>query len=375
MVATFSFYRGNVLHAISPMALTVNKWWNPKVLNVKIINPVECPDWDKSLQSMSEFSFFHSTAWARVLMASYGYTPRYVAIYDKGKLAGLIPFMEIRSVFTRKRGVSLPFSDYSTPVIPDDGFFGSIFKWIVAFGRKSGWRYLEIRGGASIPEYIPASRSYYVHTLRLSENENDMFKRVRNSTKRNVNRALREKVTVKKYNSSEAMSAFYRMNCMTRKKHGLPPQPISFFNSIFDYVISSNKGHIFLAHYRNKIIAGAVYFHMGRKAIYKYGASDPRYLDVRANNLVMWEAIKFYGRTGFESLCFGRTEPENQGLIQFKSGWGAKQETVNYYRYHLLNNKFVISNTKEVILHTRIFKFLPVALLKFIGELAYKHIG
>jgi lipid II:glycine glycyltransferase (peptidoglycan interpeptide bridge formation enzyme) len=155
-----------------------------------------------------------------------------------------------------------------------------------------------------------------------------MLKRFRSSTKRNIKKALREKVTVGKYNSPEAIAAFYRLNCMTRKNHGLPPQPISFFNRIFDFVISQNKGDVFLAHYRNKIIAGAVYFHMGRKAIYKYGASKPRYLNVRANNLVMWEAIKFYGR-----------------------------------------------NAKETGLHTRIFELMSVGLLKFIGRLAYKHMG
>jgi hypothetical protein len=353
---------------------TINESGNPKMYNIKIINPVDCLDWDQSLQSMDKYSFFHSTAWARVLMESYGYTPRYAAIYHKDMLTGLIPFMEIKSIFTGNRGVSLPFSDYSTPVIPILSFY-SVFNQIIEHAQKAGWKYLEIRGSDVVPDSMPEYRSYYVHTLRLSESENDMMKRFRSSTKRNIKKALKEEVTVEKYNSPEAIEAFYRLNCMTRKKHGLPPQPISFFNRIFDYVISQNKGHVFLAHYRDKVIAGGIYFHMGQKAIYKYGASNPRYLNLRANNLVMWEAIKWYGRKGYTRFCFGRTEPENQGLLQFKSGWGAKQDLIHYYRYDLTNHKFVSSNTKDTQLQTKIFKLMPVGLLKLIGKLAYKHMG
>jgi len=49
-----------------------------------------------------------------------------------------------------------------------------------------------------------------------------------------------------------------------------------------------------LASHKGKNIASAVYFHFGDKAIYKYGASDRKYQHLRANNLVMWEAIRWF---------------------------------------------------------------------------------
>jgi lipid II:glycine glycyltransferase (peptidoglycan interpeptide bridge formation enzyme) len=132
---------------------------------------------------------------------------------------------------------------------------------------------------------------------------------------------------------------------------------------------------VILASYDDKNIAGGVYFHFGEKAVYKYGASDKRFQNLRANNLVMWEAIQWYSQNGYKNLCFGRTEPENQGLIQFKSGWGTTEEEINYYRYDLNKGSFVPGSSKVTGFHNKIFRNLPLPLLKRIGSVLYKHVG
>ena len=56
-----------------------------------------------------------------------------------------------------------------------------------------------------------------------------------------------------------------------------------------------------------------------------------KYQNLRANNLVMWEAIKYYSAKGFELFSFGITKPDNEGLRKFKLGWGASEGIVNTY--------------------------------------------
>ncbi len=50
-------------------------------------------------------------------------------------------------------------------------------------------------------------------------------------------------------NSEEAMDDYYRLHCMTRKRQGVPPQPVSFFKNIFDFIVKQGKGNIFFAAY------------------------------------------------------------------------------------------------------------------------------
>ena len=156
--------------------------------------------------------------------------------------------------------------------------------------------------------------------------------------------------------------------------HGLPPQPFYFFKDIYKHILSLKKGFVVLAVFNERPVAGAVYFHIGGKAIFKYGASDRNYQHLRPNNLVMWEAIKWYARNGFKHFSFGRTEPENTGLLQFKQGWGPREEIINYYKYSLEKDSFVKDHFRGRTSYI-FFKKLPSPLLNLIGFLFYRHVG
>lgn len=344
-------------------------------LQIGVINPIDYPGWDDLLLSNRYYSFFHSSHWAKVLTSSYNYKPLYFTIIDGGRLLALLPLMEVKSAFTGHRGVSLPFSDYCDPIVSDDASFHEILNASIDYGKKAGWKYVEIRGGNDCLKEKSFSSYTYGHTLDLSSDERDLFSRFRNSTKRNIKKAIKEGVEVSICDSAESVSEFYRLNCLTRKMHGLPPQPSLFFNNIFEHIISKKLGFLVHATYKGQHIAGAVYLHIGRKAIYKYGASDRSFQHLRANNLVMWEAIKWYAQNGFTRFCFGRTETENKGLIQFKTGWGAKERTINYYKYDLRKKEFIKDSSSVSGFHNNLFRMMPIRVSCLVGEILYKHVG
>ena len=343
--------------------------------NPTVIDPTQYPGWDDLLLSTSDYSFFHSSAWAKVLFESYHYTPKYFSIMDDGKLLALIPIMEVNSFLTGRRGVSLPFTDYCKPILDNGIPFQSLFEHIIENGKKCGWKSLELRSTSNLlPSTLP-SLTYIGHVLELSQSEGQVFSNFRDSTKRNTQKAMKEGVEVRIDCSLESVNEFYRLNCMTRKEHGLPPQPLYFFKKIYDHVISKNLGMVVLASLNQENVAGAIYFHFGEKAVFKYGASDKKFQHLRANNLVMWEAIKWYSQNGYKNLFFGRTEPDNQGLIQFKSGWGTTEQQINYYRYDLKKGSFVRGSSKVTGFHNKIFRNIPIPLLKKVGSILYKHVG
>lgn len=341
-----------------------------------IINPLECQDWDKLVLSTSEYSFFHTSSWAMVLCESYQYTPFYFTLMDSEKrLVTLIPIMEINSKITGRRAVSLPFTDYCEPIITDRRRIKNIMDDLIQYGKKAGWKSLELRWGSNLSSGFPSSYCFYGHTLDLSGDFDRLSSTFRSSTRRNVKKALKEGVQVSIFNSIESLKEFYHLNCLTRRRHGLPPQPYYFFKSVFNQIISKNEGMVILASYRGKTIAGAVYFHFGKKVIYKYGASNNNFQHLRANNLVMWEAIKWYSINGYKTLSLGITQQENSGLRQFKNGWGTQEEIINYYKYDLGKNSFIQLKSNVKGFHNRIFRRLPIPLLKISGTLLYKHIG
>jgi len=343
--------------------------------DLQITNPLEIPDWDEKILDFSDYSFFHTSYWSSVIADTYNYKPFYFIIQSNGSIKAAVPLMVVNSRLTGNRAVSLPFTDYCPPLISDKTNFSELQKEIVDFCKGRKLKYMEIRGGNKLFNGVEPSTFDYNHTLDISIGEDALHKNLSSNTKRNIKKSIREGISVEISNSRSALEDFYKMNCITRKKHGLPPQPKTFFENLFKYVLSQEKGFIAIGKFNDISIAGAVYLLHGKKAIYKFGASNMEYQNLRANNLVMWEAMKYCKNKGFESFCFGKTEPDNEGLRKFKLGWGTEEETLNTYRYDLKKNEFVNVQTKTTGLHNKIFNTAPLPLLKVLGSLIYRHFG
>lgn len=340
---------------------------------VDIINPIEYRDWDDLLASSPESTFFHTAAWAKVLAETYHYRPLYFTLRDDNGLLALIPMMEVKSIFTGLRGVSLPFTDYCQALVTSQSQLQDVLDFVKKYGRKRNWKFIEIRGG-NYPD-ATAMGFFYRHRLKLTADSEQIFSRLEDATKRNIRKAIREGVEVHICRSLDGVKEFCRMHYMTRKKHGLPPQPWSFFEKIYEHIISKNLGFIALASYGKTNIAASVFFNFKEKSLYKFGASDFKYQHLRANNLVMWEAIKLCAQGGHQNFCFGRTEPDNAGLRRFKCGWGTEEQIINYYKYDLHQDAFVTAAPLVKNSHHRIFRGMPIPLLKICGSLLYKHMG
>jgi len=140
-------------------------------LELEIINPIKYSGWDDLLSSNQECTFFHSSAWARVLHESYQYSPLYFTVFDNGKLLALLPVMEVRSILTGCRGVSLPFTDHCEPILSEGLELEDIIDHLLKHASGRGWKFVELRGGTNMPPDTPHYSYFYCHKLDLEKSE------------------------------------------------------------------------------------------------------------------------------------------------------------------------------------------------------------
>jgi hypothetical protein len=343
-------------------------------MNLQILNPLEVPDWDALLLRSNNHAFFHSAAWAKTLEATYGFNPIYFAATADRRLTLSVPFMEVCSPFTGRRGVSLPFTDQCAPFFMDKDDLKECVENIIDYGSRARWRYAEWRDERYFGAQVPPSDIYLTHDLNLTHTEQELFSLLKDTNRRNIRKANRAGVTVRIEQSLNSLESFYRLNCITRKRHGLPPQPFSFFKNLFYGVLATGYGIVVSAVHSTKTIAASVFFNFGTTALYKYGASDLHFQSLRPNNLIMWEAIRWYKSKGCTTLSLGRTELNNHGLLNFKRSWGATESTIRYYRYNFKKDAYLPYHSKND-LHNRILARTPVGILRILGRLAYRHMG
>jgi hypothetical protein len=338
------------------------------------LNPLEDPGWDHLITSHPDAHIFHSTAWARVLCKSYRHKPFYLHFSKGSNTIALVALMEVVSAFTGRRGICLPFSDFCGPLLFEESAKIPVINKLSHLAKERTWKYFELRSGNKpTPSAVPSS-VLYGHRIDLRCGVDQLFDRFNSAVRRAIRKASRSGLTAEVISTRESLLAFYELHVKTRKRHGLPPQSLSFFFNIHEEIIKQGLGFVVLAQTGSRAVAGAVFFRMGGKALYKYAASDDRYQELRGNDLVMWEGIKFLTQEGCSDLHLGRTSLESDGLRRFKRGWDASEEVISYFRFDVGANSWLSIQGPPGTLHKKFFGKLPPALNKLAGAMIYPHL-
>jgi len=344
--------------------------------NMVMINPLEDSAWDSKITTMPEATCFHSSGWARVLHDSYGYTPCFLATRrSDGLIGSVLPLMEVSSLLTGRRGISLPFTDYCDPTASHGREAELLVEAALLHARERRWRYVEFRASMGIPQQAPASVRYLAHQLDLRPGEDEIWAGLNGATRRSVRKARAYGVKVFTDASDAAVREYYRLHCLTRKRLGVPPQPRGFFSHLRRHLVERDLATVFLASHCGRTIAAAIFMHFGGRVIFKFGASDIAFQHLRANNLLMWEAIRHFAAQGMRDLHMGRNEIGNHGLRRYKLGWGTTESELAYHRYVPARGKFVTDGNPQRSWHHATFRSLPLPVSKIIGSWVYAHMA
>ena len=367
---------------------------------LEIVDPREYAGWDRLVAGLEGCTPFHTAAWSRVLVDSYGCKPMYF-LNDNAEDRAALPLMEVRSVLTGRRGVSLPFTDAVPAIGQSPAAIRRFGNAVLEQGRQRRWKRVQLRGSAPFRSDAQPSATYLTHTLDLSQDEDQLFSNLSSSTRRAIRKAEKSNVQITIQHDAAAMREFCRLNALTRRDHGLPPQPTSFFNNIQRHMLDNNMGFIVLASLESHPIAAAMFFlttesteaterehsssgpclpclpwfNSSGQAIFKYAASDKRHQSTRANDLVMWHGILACKRAGSQKLNLGRTRKQNEGLLRFKRGWGGIESELDYCTYDFTQNTFTTDPEHVTGAHNTLFRRLPLPLSRLAGHLLYKHMA
>lgn len=290
------------------------------------------PRWTSFVAGRAEATPFHDPAWAKALMETYAYPGFAVAVAGAdGSVAAGAPFLEVRSLSRRRRWISLPFTD-ECPLLAEDA--ASRRALIDALGTAQEHLHapgLELRGSVDGFGWRTGADAV-IHELPLDADVERVRRGFsRSQVIRNISRAEREGVVVRRAAEPRDLDAFYHLHTRTRRRQGVPVQPRRFFDVLWSRLVDPGLAFILLADVGDReAVAGALFLTNQRTTIYKFGASDIESLGARPNHLIFWTAIREACERGDQCFDFGRTDLGNTGLRAFKSGWGAHERPLSY---------------------------------------------
>lgn len=349
---------------------------------IRLLRSEEYAVWDRFVEGHPVGGLYHRSLWIPLMQSTYRYEPYYLGLFRGGELMGGLPLFLVKSRFTGWRLVSLPQADWCCPLACSDEDFDLLIRSATELVPRVGADYLEIRtlqrcaGCRFLHTAFTGGKSFANHVVPLDPDPNVVWERLHKGVRRNIKRAVRDGL---RYTSSVDLAdvdRFYRLFVLTRRQHGLPPQPFRFFEHLAQLL--AEAGILFLDRVQDggrdaAAMLGAVY---KRTAYALYEASDPSLLPGRPNHLLIWEEVHRSCRAGLSAYDLGRTAFTNDGLLHFKRSWGAQERTMIHYRFPPVQESVLnlMKEDKGRRLRT-INRHLPAWALRCMGAAIYPHVG
>lgn len=204
--------------------------------------------------------------------------------------------------------------------------------------KKQNTKY-EILKKNTVPSAHPLFTKY-TFILDLTKSEEELLKNMHSKTRYNIRLADRKGVKINIDNSDEAFETYWKLTKETTTRQKFYAHTKQYHKHMWetlkpqnteDTMENTNKlsAYLFTAEYQRNILTTWVLFTFRNALYYPYGASSSEHREVMANNLIMWEAIKFgkeKGLTTFDMWGALSDHPDRNdpwyGFHRFKAGYG-----------------------------------------------------
>lgn len=356
-------------------------------MSIDIVIPWETPEWDVYVSRHPGATVYHSSPWCRLVSRAGHYRPLCLLRRTDGEVSGLLPAMEIRSRLTGNRMGALPFSDECPPLARDDDAARELIETATRLRAEHGLAFFEMRGapvladgttsGVAAQSGFSETGHFYNYRIPLSSGTDAIFATFkRKSVRQMITKAGRLGTTARRVEPMEGLREFYHLYVLNRRRHGIPPQPRSFFRRMLTRLTDEPSARMYFAEYEGKAIAALIVVRFKGVAYAKYEGVDDRYRRELPVYPLFWESIQDAAAAGDAWYDLGRTASDNDGLNTFKSHWGTEKTDMPYLFHPGGTGLSVTRNESwKYRLFTGTFRRLPNRVGAWVGARIFRHFG
>lgn len=343
------------------------------------LHPLEDPRWGRLVERHPHSSAFHTVAWLEALRKTYGYQPvAFTTAPPSAELSDGVALCRVGGPITGRRLISLPFSDHCE-VLSDlrtggDALVSALRRTL----RGESVRYVELRSKCALPSGIgpnDSTEQYCFHSLDLRPDLAALFHGCHKAcTQRKITRAEREGLVCRTGRSEDLLEAFWGLFLMTRRRHGVPPQPKKWFHNLIHSF--GDALNIRVAFKDDQPAAAILTLRHKDVLMYKYGCSDTRFNSLGGTQLLFWNAIQEGKREGMREFDLGRSDLANTGLILFKDRLGGARSMMTYRRcYQSPPARFTGAKAAgwALLASNAIVPYLSDGALSLVGSALYRY--
>jgi lipid II:glycine glycyltransferase (peptidoglycan interpeptide bridge formation enzyme) len=188
-------------------------------------------------------------------------------------------------------------------------------------------------GGLTKIRDIQYNRATVVVDLKPTEDE--ILASFKQKARYNIRLAAKKGVTVEPVDlTDESINKMYELTVATSQRAGFFLRSKDYYETFWREHVDRGCGQLFFASFQGKVLAGIFATYLGKKGLYKDGASSREHSELQAPYLLQWEVMRWLKGKGVTEYDLHGVPPEGaqdhplQSLVQFKTGFNPN--TVQY---------------------------------------------
>ncbi len=351
---------------------------------LSVVEPWSDARWDAYVASHPHATLYHTSAWIK-LVCEIGRYPSLCLVHEQeGRVTGVLPLVAVESRLTGHRISTLPFSDTCFALADHEESARALVEEGRAARAKRGAAFYELRGPTALrdgrdvePDGFARSTHFANYVIPLAGDPEAVFKTfARTAVRQTITKGQRLGVVVRNTAEPRDLDAFYSLYVKNRRRHGIPPQPKSLFETILKTMTVSPRARLYLAEHEAKAVAGLIVIRFNGVSYAKYEGVDETRRDLVPLYPLFWKTIEDAIHAGDRRYDLGRTAGDNPGLNQFKERWGTTRVELPYYFDPPREGFSVVrSDSLKYRIFTTAFRRMPQSWSIQIGRRIFRHFG
>ena len=259
---------------------------------------------------------YHEWAWRSVFERTFGHECIYLAARRNGRVAGVVPLVEIKSLLFGRMMTSLPFVNYGGVLAESDAAARALVDAAAGIARARGCKHVELRHTDRRFFDLPCKQHKVTMRLHLRAG---MWDRLDRKVRNQIRKAEKSDLKIDR-GGAELLGEFYAVFARNMRDLGTPV----YTRRLFEEVLRTfpDRTRIQIVRLKGAPVAAGLTYRTGSIVEVPWASSVNEYNSLCPNHLLYWSVIESAVAEGCEMLDFGRSTP-GEGTYKFKEQWGA----------------------------------------------------
>ena len=299
----------------------------------RLLDDASAPAWDAFVRARPEASFFHLSAWRRVIARAFGHATFYIMAERDGRLVGVLPLAQVKTPLFGNSLISVPFCVYGGPVAEDEAAASALQRQAATLQDRLGVPVMEFRQRGpnlwlDLAAWTSRADLYVTFRKPIAADDDANLKAIPRKQRAMVRKGIERGLTSVVGADRASIDRLHAIYAESVRNLGTPVFPRKYF-----YLLAEEFGpacDVVTILDAGEPIAAVMNFYFRDEVLPYYGGGRAIARDRYANDFMYWEVMRRAAARGARLFDFGRSKL-GTGAFAFKKNWGFAPEPLHHY--------------------------------------------